>query len=103
MSALNKGKHVVEELNGVRCTIVEKGITESRMSFLKHLLEQNNLIVQVSEEAENKFTIGVTNLIFNPIIAVYERILKNQTGEIVTPAYWNQLTEKCDSHYWRYR
>ena len=37
--ALNKGKHLVEEIDGVRCTVVEKGITAERAQFLKNILE----------------------------------------------------------------
>ena len=34
-----KSKHIVEEIDGVRCTIVEKGAEPARVEFLKKLLE----------------------------------------------------------------
>ena len=36
-----KAKHIVEEINGIRCTIVEKGAIAGRIDFLKNLLEFN--------------------------------------------------------------
>ena len=36
------------------------------------------------------FTIGVTNLAFNPTNAIFGRLLKNKDGHIVTQAYWYQ-------------
>ena len=36
------------------------------------------------------FTIGVTNLAFNPTNAIFGRLLKTREGHIVTQAYWYQ-------------
>ena len=36
------------------------------------------------------FTIGVTNLAFNPTNAIFGRLLKTKDGNIVTQAYWYQ-------------
>ena len=36
------------------------------------------------------FTIGVTNLAFNPTNAIFGRLLRTKDGHVVTPAYWNQ-------------
>ena len=36
------------------------------------------------------FTIGVTNLAFNPTNAIFGRLLKTRDGHIVTQAYWYQ-------------
>ena len=36
------------------------------------------------------FTIGVTNLAFNPTNAIFGRLLKTKAGHIVTQAYWYQ-------------
>ena len=47
-----KAKHIVEEINGTRCTIVEKVATAARVEFLKKLLEFNKFEVLVAEEAE---------------------------------------------------
>lgn len=88
----NKGKHNVEEINGKRCSIVEAGINENRMKFLKSLLEINKYSVEVIEEAEKGFKVGVTDLLFNPVIDVYKRRLFTESGEIVDYYYWNQIT-----------
>lgn len=36
------------------------------------------------------FTIGVTNLAFNPTNAIFGRLLKTKNGHTVTQAYWYQ-------------
>lgn len=100
-----KAKHIVEEINGTRCTIVEKGATAGRLDFLKKLLVFNNYEVLVAEEAIVEgapalFTIGVTDLVFNPVIAVYEMALKTPDGKKVSPAYWNQYTTEIVDEYW---
>lgn len=104
-----KAKHVVEEINGTRCTIVEKGASEARVEFLKNLLEFNQFEVNVAEEAPANedapklFTIGVTDLVFNPVIAVYEMTLKTPEGQRVAPAYWNQYTTESKDQYWEFK
>ncbi|MCX6240146.1 MAG: hypothetical protein NTY07_21835 [Bacteroidia bacterium] len=100
-----KAKHIVEEINGTRCSIVEKGATADRIDFLKKLLEFNKFEVFVAEEALVEgspalFTIGVTDLVFNPVIAVYEMVLKTSDGKKVSPAYWNQYSTECVDEYW---
>ncbi len=97
--SLNKGKHIVEEINGIRCTIVEKGLSDERCYFLAELLKANGFSVEVTGEPEN-LTLGVTDLLFNPVIAVYQQRLKTSSGEKVSPAYWNQLTIHPRSEYW---
>jgi hypothetical protein len=101
-----KAKHTVEEINGVRCTVVEKAATKARVDFLKELLSFNNFEVQVAEEkketddAPTLFTIGVTDLVFNPVIAVYEMSLKAPGGKRISPAYWEQKTSEIVDEYW---
>jgi len=100
-----KAKHIVEEINGTRCTIVEKGATADRVDFLRKLLVFNKYEVLVAEEAIVEgtpalFTIGVTDLVFNPVIAVYEMSLKTPDGKKVSPAYWNQYTTEIVDEYW---
>ena len=100
-----KAKHIVEEINGTRCTIVEKGATAGRIDFLKKLLEFNKFEVVVAAEplvegSPALFTIGVTDLIFNPVIAVYELSLKTTDGKKVSPAYWNQYSTDSVDEYW---
>lgn len=36
------------------------------------------------------FTVGVTNLAFNPTNAIFGRLLRTKDGHIVTQAYWYQ-------------
>lgn len=100
-----KAKHIVEEINGIRCTIVEKGATTDRIDFLKKLLGFNKFEVLVAEEtllegSPALYTIGVTDLVFNPVIAVYEMALKTPDGKKVSPAYWNQYTTEIVDEYW---
>jgi hypothetical protein len=55
------------------------------------------------QTAEGAYRIGVTDIVFNPVIAVYERHLKSKTGNRVTPAYWLQLSEnetEKEVNYW---
>ncbi len=116
-----KAKHTVEEINGTRCTIVEKGASADRVEFLKNLLEFNQFEVHVAEEPAQPpvegqpvepaaaveparlFTIGVTDLVFNPIIAVYELRLKTPDGKKVSPAYWEQYTTESKDEYWEFK
>jgi hypothetical protein len=104
--ALNRGKHIVEEINGIRCTVIEKGASQERVAFLKDLLTFNKFEVQVEEEKKTEenapasFIIGVTDIVFNPIISVYEQSLITAAGEKVCPAYWNQYTTENNSWYW---
>ena len=99
--AINKN-HEFEELDGVKCAIVEKNCSPERVEFLKGLLEWNNYTVVVVASPPPKvapdpaieipptFTVGVTNLMFNPINAIFGRLLKTHAGQVVTPAYWKQ-------------
>ena len=124
--SLNKGKHVIKEIEGIRCTIIETGASKDRMSFLSGLLEHNGFEVKIQEEEKKPpppppatkegedpvavhtepheepttFTIGVTDIVFNPVIQVYERKLRTKDGYRVTPDYWNQKTDKTEPNYW---
>lgn len=104
--ALNNAKHIIGEIDGVRCTIIESGIGLERVAFLRDLLEFNNLEVKemqaISETpgAEPKYIVGVTDLVFNPVFAVYECLLKTREGKYVTPGYWKQECIDCDPRYW---
>ena len=104
--SLENAKHIVSEIDGVRCTIVEKGISLERAAFLRNLLEFNNYEVKESEEQpenpqeEISYTIGVTDITFNPVFAVYECLLKSPEGDHVTPGYWLQECTSCDTRYW---
>ncbi len=104
--SLNNAKHIIAEIDGVRCTIIETGISAERMTFLKQLLEANSLVVMIKEEPAEppaevlKYTLGVTDLVFNPVFAVYERSLKTFEGQIVSPDMWNQKTDRYIREYW---
>jgi hypothetical protein len=103
---LTNAKHIIGEIDGVRCTIVETGASIERAAFLKDLLEFNNYEVKELTEAgdgeggEPKYTIGVTDIVFNPVFSVYECLLKTREGGYVTPGYWNQECVNCDPRYW---
>ena len=102
--SITKGKHTVAEIDGVRCTIIETDATKERVDFLKDLLEFNKLEVKIAENKNSEpknFTIGVTDLIFNPVIALYDMSLKTKDGYSVSPAYWLEKTKICDLRYWR--
>ena len=104
--AINNAKHIVSEIDGVRCTIIETGATLERIAFLSDLLSFNNLEVKEMKElaetdgGEMKYTIGVTDIVFNPVFAIYERLLKTREGSFVTPGYWKQECTECDPRYW---
>lgn len=111
--AINKN-HEFEELEGVKCGIVEKNASADRVAFLKKLLEFNHYTVVVvpspppkaapapklaegevalpppPSAAPTTFTIGVTDYTFNSINAIFGRILKTPEGFVVTQAYWLQ-------------
>lgn len=119
--AINKN-HEFEELDGVKCGIVEKNVSPERVEFLKKILEYNKFTVVVvsspppkvaavpkpaegeeistSEEAPvdkpETFTVGVTDYTFNTINAIFGRLLKTPNGKIVTLAYWQQLEAFSD-------
>lgn len=102
--ALNKGKHLVEEIDGVRCTVVEKGITPERTQFLKTILELNGYEVKTTAEPDSAtIKLGVTDILFNPVIDIYERRLKSPSGKKITPSYWLQDSDKeteAEVNYW---
>lgn len=120
--AINKN-HEFEELNGVKCGIVEKNVSKDRSEFLEQLLEFNKYEVVIVPSPPPKtaaaakpvaegepppvdsnplpatpdtFTVGVTDYTFNPINAIFGRMLKTKDGHIVTLAYWRQ--EESNSH-----
>ena len=133
--AINKN-HEFEDLDGVKCAIVEKNATKERVEFLKRILEYNHFTVvvvaspppkavpqpaaklppAVASETEATteapilipevaplpppppatFTVGVTDVSFNPINAIFGRLLKAPGGHVVTLAYWQQ--KEKESH-----
>jgi hypothetical protein len=119
--AINKN-HEFEELDGIKCAIVEKNVSKERVEFLKRILEYNRFTVVVvptpapkpvplkpapvaptTSEASSApppqpdmppapetFTVGVTDVTFNPVNAIFGRLLKAPRGHIITLAYWQQ-------------
>lgn len=101
------GKHLFGNIGDVRVTFIEKKVDENRKNFLVKLLEHNGLEVVVdeekrkSEEEPQLYTVAVTDMTFNPTIAVFERKLKTFDGRKVTQDYWLQKTEDTNPKYWR--
>ena len=117
--AINKN-HEFEDLDNIKCSIVEKNASAERVQFLKDLLTYNKYeVVVVSTPAPkaaaapapvatvegetapaptpvpepvapSTFTVGVTDLRFNPTNAVFGRSLHTPDGHVVTLAYWNE-------------
>jgi len=111
--------HTVEEVGGTRCAIVEKNISQERADFLTAILTGNGYTVvcaeappakapKAAEPAEGEapaapvlsgpvlLNLGVTDILFNPINAVFGRLLKSSDGHFVTLAYWNQQSASSD-------
>jgi hypothetical protein len=103
---LTKGYCPVEEIGELRCRIIEGSCDNARARFLKDLLEYNGYKVVVAanppaeEGGTGMFKVGVTELLFNPVIRVYEKKLKTPDGRIVTPAIWDQREEVEHLPYW---
>lgn len=115
--AINQN-HLFEELNGVKCAIVEKNASAERVAFLRAILEYNRYTVVVVASpppkaapapapkpaaapaadpetpapppAPETFTIGVTDVTFNSTNAIFGRLLRTPGGHVVTLAYWQQ-------------
>ncbi len=106
--SLETGKHITKYIGETYCTIIESGIDKGRVDFLKDLLEFNSLEVLVTEDKRKNeedpvtYTLGVTDLVFNPIIAVYERELLTRDGHKITPAYWKQESDNNKPQYWEH-
>lgn len=125
--AINKN-HEFEDLDNIKCSIVEKNVSADRVEFLKELLTFNKYEVVVVPSPAPKaaaapvaaptgegetasapapvttpapappstFTVGVTDLRFNPTNAVFGRSLHTPDGHIVTLAYWQQKESVSD-------
>jgi len=114
--AINKN-HEFEELNGIKCGIVERNVSAERAAFLKSLLEFNQYEVVIvptpppkpalkpaaapdttpqpePEATPETFTVGVTDTTFNPINAIFGRMLTAPGGPVVTLAYWQQKEQR---------
>jgi len=103
-----EGKHQFGSIGEQRVTFVEKKIEEERVDFLKSLLKSNGLEVIVeelkrkSEEDPQLYNLGVTDMVFNPTVYVFQRRLKTIDGKhIVNQDYWNQISEDAKPQYWK--
>lgn len=56
-------------------------------------------VVEQSKAPET-FTLGVTDLSFNPVNAIFNRELKTTDGHIVTPKYWKQEESVSNDEKW---
>ena len=105
--ALLKGKHIITEVEGTRCTLVESGTDQQRTDFLKDLLTFNGYTVKVEKEKTKDGTpletymVGTTDILFNPVIRLYEKKLFRKDGLVVGPAYWNQWPGQDTIPYWQ--
>lgn len=124
--AINKN-HEFEDMDGVKCAVVEKNASKERVAFLKGLLEFNRYKVIVVPSpppkavppasgtpkpvegevpveapppppAPETFTVGVTDVTFNPTNAIFGRLLKTKDNHIVTLAYWQQEETTSSDH-----
>lgn len=117
--AINQN-HPFEELDGIRCAVVERNVKPERVEFLKYILEGNGYTVRVvpspppkaapaPKPAEGEapveaqtppppetFTVGVTDVTFNTVNAVFGRLLRSPEGRVVTMAYWQQKEKVSD-------
>lgn len=105
--------HLFDDLDGIKCAIVEKNCTPARVEFLKNLLEYNRFTVVVVKSPLPKvapakpatpdappppppppppdtYTVGVTDVTFNATNAIFGRLLHTPDGHVVTLAYWQQ-------------
>jgi len=123
--AINQN-HLFEDLNGIKCSIVEKGVLKERADFLQQILEYNRYTVLIvpspppktapaatpapdpatgsatppiastDPPAPETFTVGVTDTMFNPVNAIFGRLLKTPGGRTVTLAYWQQKEKESN-------
>ncbi len=124
--AINQN-HPFEDVEGVRCAVVEKNCKPERVQFLKWLLEGNGYTVVVAitpppkvatpvakpvAEGEatplvvenppppppSTFTVYVTQNEFNVTNAIFGRLLRTNDGHVVTMNYWKQLDAVSDDY-----
>lgn len=119
--ALNSN-HTFEEVNEIKCSIVEKNCSPERVLFLQKLLEHNFFTVVVAQSPAPKaapkpelevaveeiappktFTLGVSDLSFNVTNAIFNRELKTPDNKLVTPNYWKQIEpiKNEEGWYWK--
>ena len=123
--AINKN-HLFEDVDGVRCSVVEKDCSPERVKFLKWLLEGNGYtvvvattpppkvaapvanpiaegevvptVVEAPPPAPTTFTVYVTQNEFNVTNAIFGRSLHTNDGHVVTMKYWKQQETVSDDY-----
>lgn len=111
------GKHSVEEINGIRCSVIEKESHRERAAFLQAVMEHNGYTVQVQKNnpppvkpkpgapvaepvpAPETFKVGVSELQFNVAVMIYSRKLKTLENKILLPTYWTGEDPGYDGWY----
>lgn len=109
--AINQN-HPFEDLDGVKCAVVERNVAPERVEFLKNILQANGYTVVVVGSPPPKgapapepgaeippptsFTLGVTDVAFNTINALFGRLLRTADGRVVTTDYWYQRSQVSD-------
>ncbi len=102
-----EGKHSFGSIGETRVTFVEKGTTEDRKEFLTKLLQHNGFEVITEEEKKKAeedpqlYTVGVTDMVFNPTVYVFERRLRTFDNRIVNQEYWLQQSDDTKPQYWK--
>lgn len=95
--------HPFEELDGRRCAVVERNVSPERVEFIRHILDGNGYTVVVvpspppkaapapkpvegeeppppAPEPPATFTVGVTDVTFNTVNAIFGRLLRSPEG-----------------------
>lgn len=111
--------HLVEELGGTKCSIIEKNASSERVTFIKKILEHNGLVVVVEKSPAPKntaktetsiqepietYTVGVTDYTFNLTHAIFARSLFTPEGKILTLTYWKESNPNFAENqdwYWK--
>ena len=104
--AINQN-HLFDDLDGVKCAIVEKDCSPERVAFLKRLLTYNRYTVIVRSTPvkaaapaapdapppptpPETFIVYVTDVTFNATNAIFGRLLYTPDGHVATLKYWKQ-------------
>ncbi len=101
------GKRSFGSIGETRVTFIEKNVDANRKEVLKKLLEHNGLEVIIdapepkTPEDPQLYTVGVTDMTFNPTITIFERKLKTLDGKIANQDYWFQRNEETNPKYWK--
>lgn len=116
------GKHSVEEINGIRCSLIEKDVSRERADFLQAVLEHNGYQVLIQKiippppkpakpgaeppppapASPETFKVGVTDISFNVAVMIFSRKLKTPGDKVLLPTYWTQEDAGYEGWYWKW-